>query len=180
MCCARIPHPNGINIMRNSSSVQNPINSGSSRCLGIEYWSKGRLRQFGGGCVSRGNQQAASRGESPIEKSDRTGNRRGDDRHARAGTDAHTNRDRDLAKRKATGGKRHDAAGKRQHGDDLTALAFEEVGELRQRGIERGVGTGHRGVDSEYAHPGYCSQSDGKVRAALLEVECFHCLSLLV
>ena len=40
-----MPQVKGITITRNSSRVQNPISSGSSRCFGIEYWSKDQLRQ---------------------------------------------------------------------------------------------------------------------------------------
>src|SRR3546814_3357443 len=73
----------------------------------------------------------------PQEGSDRRGDRRRDDGNARAGADADTDRDGDLAHGEATGGERDDAARERKHRDDLAARALEEIGELVERRVER-------------------------------------------
>src|SRR3546814_21113923 len=57
-----------------------------------------------------------------------------------ADTDPDTDRHRDLAERETPRGKTDQAARKAEHGDDLVALPFEDVGALLQRGIEGGVG----------------------------------------
>src|SRR3546814_13485763 len=68
--------------------------------------------------------------------------RRRDDGNARAGADADTDRDGDLAHGEATGGERDDAARERKHRDDLAARALEEIGELVERRVEGRVGAG--------------------------------------
>src|SRR3546814_11751127 len=78
----------------------------------------------------------------PQEWSDRRGDRRRDDGNARAGADADTDRDGDLAHGEATGGERDDAARERKHRDDLAARALEEIGELVERRVEGRVGAG--------------------------------------
>ena len=74
--------------------------------------------------------------------SDDRGDNRGDDRHAGANADADANRDRDLREGEAARSEADQAAREAQHGDDLAARTFEEVGELRERGSKGGVGAG--------------------------------------
>src|SRR3546814_8735666 len=71
-----------------------------------------------------------------------------------ADTDPDTDRHRDLAERETPRGKTDQAARKAEHGDDLAARTFEEVGELLQRGIEGGVGTGKGGTGAGQGHAG--------------------------
>src|SRR3546814_11644630 len=76
----------------------------------------------------------------------RRGDRRRDEGNARAGADADTDRDGDLAHGEATGGERDDAARERKHRADLAARALEEIGELVERRVEGRVGAGECGT----------------------------------
>src|SRR5690606_10388568 len=120
ICCARIPQAKGISIPANSSRVQKPISSGSSSRRGTRYLS-------------------AMVPPSRRDRSDGRGHDRGDDRHAGADANPDAYRHGDLAEREASRGEADEAAGKRKDGDDLAARALEEIGEHRERRIERGV-----------------------------------------
>src|ERR1700749_4205631 len=80
--------------------------------------------------------------DRPSDPSDRCRDGGGDDRDTGARADADANRNGDLAHREAPRGERHDAPGEREDGDDLAARALEKIGELGERGVERGVGAG--------------------------------------
>src|SRR3546814_20409499 len=80
----------------------------------------------------------------PQECSDRRGDRRRDDGHARAGADAETDRDGDLAHGGETGGERDEAARASKHRHDLPGAALEELGALVERSEASRVRKGER------------------------------------
>ena len=97
--------------------------------------------------------------------SDGGGHSRRDDRHAGAGADADPDRNRDLTEREATRSQTDNAAGERQHRDDLAARTFEEVRELRQRRIEGAVRAGERHFHTDHRRKRHQAGRDGNILA---------------
>src|SRR3546814_13733665 len=69
---------------------------------------------------------------------------RGDDRNARADTDADADGKSDLTEAEAARGHAGEAERQRDDRDDLAARAFEKRGEFVKRGVEGRIGAGER------------------------------------
>src|SRR3546814_8476191 len=79
---------------------------------------------------------------TPI--SDDRSHSRGDDRNARADTDADADGKSDLTEAEAARGHAGEAERQRDDRDDLAARAFEKRGEFVKRGVEGRIGAGER------------------------------------